>query len=349
MSTFAQRVLKVVLMLICVMFLCSCRQQGSAEETDTGRKPVIGFSLATLKEDRWLRDRDIFIAKAKQAGYDVMVKHANNDSQLQFEQVNDMIAEGIDVLVIAPQDSDDAARCVNAAKKAGIPVVSYDRLVLNANVDAYVSFDVVEVGQLMAEALVSEVPEGGYIIVCGAENDHNSKLYYSGYMSVLSRSKNAQKIDVIAETWVEDWRREGAFDFVSKVLRENGDKVHGIIAGNDSLAWGAIDAISVARLTGKIKVVGHDADLAACQRIVEGTQLATIYKPIKNLVEATLEVCDALLKDEPFSYNRTINDGTYDIPYVMLDVILVTKDNIDDTVIKDGFHLKKDIYRNLDE
>jgi len=348
MRTFAERAFKVVLLLICVAFLTSCGQQGATENPGKDRKPVIGFSLATLKEDRWIRDRDIFIAKAKQAGYDVIVKHANNDSQLQYEQVTDLIEEGIDVLVIAPHDSVDAARCVNAAKKAGIPVVSYDRLVLNANVDAYVSFDVVKVGQLMAEALVREVPEGGYIILAGAENDHNSKLYYSGYMSVLSRSKNAQKIDIIAETWVDDWRREGAFEFVSKVLRESGDKVRGIIAANDSLAWGAIDAISVARLTGKIKVVGHDADLAACQRIVEGSQLATVYKPIKNLVEATLEVCGALLRGEPFEYNNTINDGTYDVPYVMLDVILVTRDNIDDTVIKDGFHLKKDVYRTID-
>jgi D-xylose transport system substrate-binding protein len=170
-------------------------------------------------------------------------------------------------------------------------------------------------------------------------------MFYSGYISVLSGSENRKNIKIIAETWVEDWRREGAFDFVSKILKENPGSVQGIIAANDSLAWGAIDAVSVARLTGKIKVTGHDADLAACQRIVEGTQLSTVYKPIKNLVEETLKVCRLLLQKEPIPYQTTISDGTYDVPYVMIDVISVNKDNIDETVIKDGFHLKEDVYR----
>jgi len=93
--------------------------------------------------------------------------------------------------------------------------------------------------------------------------------------------------------------------------------------------------------------VGHDADLAACQRIVEGTQVSTVYKPIKKLVEETLNCCKILLEGKKISDQNVINDGTYDIPYVMIDVILVNRDNIDETVIKDGFHLKEDVYRGL--
>ncbi len=349
MNTFVKRALRGLLLITCILVLSACDYTEPIEKPDSNKKPVIGFSLATLKEDRWLRDRDIFIAKAKQAGYDVIVKNANNNSQLQYEQVNDMITSGIDILVIAPHDSVDAKRCVDAAKKAEIPVISYDRLVRDANVDVYISFDNIKVGRLAAEELTKEVPEGGYIIVAGAENDNNTKLFYSGYMSVLSTPQMRKNIEIVAETWVDDWRREGAFEFVSEVLREKGEEVNGIIAGNDSLAWGAIDAISVARLTGKIKVVGHDADLAACQRIVEGTQLSTVYKPIKNLVEETLNVCKYLLDGNSVPHNSSINDGTYDIPYVMIDVVSVTKDNIDETVIKDGFHLKKDVYRSINE
>lgn len=268
MNIFVKRAFQGIMLLACIFVFSSCKKAGPIEKPEPKSKPVIGFSLATLKEDRWLRDRDIFIAKAKQIGYDVIVKNANNNSQLQFEQVEDMIASGIDVLVIAPHDSIDAKRCVDAAKKVGIPVISYDRLVRDANVDVYISFDNVKVGRLAAEELTKAVPEGGYIIVAGAENDNNTKMFYSGYMQVLSTPQMRKNIKIVAETWVEDWRREGAFEFVSEVLREKGDEVKGIIAGNDSLAWGAIDAISVARLTGEIKVVGHDADLAACQRIV---------------------------------------------------------------------------------
>lgn len=336
----------LVITLAGILLFTACTSNETPIEANTDKKTVIGFSMATFKEDRWLQDRDIFYAKAKQAGFDVIVKNANNDSQLQYEQVNEMVLSGIDVLVIVPHDSADAGRCVNVARKAGIPVISYDRLVRDANVDAYVSFDNVKVGRLMAESLTAAVSSGGYIILNGAENDNNSQMFNSGYKSVLSDPSVQKNIQVVAETWVEDWRREVAFDFVSGILKEKGNSIQGIIAGNDSLAWGAIDAISVARLTGKIKVAGHDADLAACQRIVEGTQLSTVYKPIKNLVEETLKVCRLLVEKEEIPHNTTINDGTYDIPYVMIDVVSVTKDNIDDTVIKDGFHLKEDIYRN---
>jgi len=335
--------------LASIMLFTACTTPEPTENHGSDKKAVIGFSMATLKEDRWLQDRDIFIAKAKQAGYDVIVKNANNDSQLQYEQVCDMIEKGIDILVIAPHDSTDAARAVNVAKKAGIPVVSYDRLVRDANVDVYVSFDNVKVGRIEAEELVKEVPQGGYIILAGAKNDNNSQMFYAGYMSVLSRPEVRKNVKIVAETWVEDWRREEAFDFVSQILKDNAENVQGIIAGNDSLAWGAIDAISVARLTGKIKVVGHDADLAACQRIVEGTQLSTVYKPIRNLVEETLNICKTLLEKKPVQHGYTINDGTYDVPYIMIDVVSVTKDNIDDTVIKDGFHLREDVYRGIKE
>lgn len=350
MNSFVKNFYKGFLMaLTTILVFTACTTQEPTENPGTDKKAVIGFSMATLKEDRWIQDRDIFIAKAKQSGFDVIVKNANNDSQLQYEQVCDMISQGIDILVIAPHDSSDAARAVNAAKKAGIPVVSYDRLVRNANVDVYVSFDNVKVGMIETEELVKAVPKGGYIILAGAENDNNSKMFYAGYMSVLSRPEVRKNVKIVAETWVEDWRREEAFNFVSQVLKDNADEVQGIIAGNDSLAYGAIDAISVARLTGKIKVVGHDADLAACQRIVEGTQLSTVYKPIRKLVEETLNVCKMLLNGESVSHNNTINDGTYDIPYIMIDVVSVTRDNIDDTVIKDGFHLREDVYRDIKE
>lgn len=340
---------KFFIIFVGMVLFASCNPKEQVRQTNDEIKTVIGFSMATFKEDRWLQDRDIFIAKAKQEGFEVIVKNANNDSTLQSEQVNDMIASGIDILVIVPQDSEKAASCVNAAKKAGIPVVSYDRLVRDANVDVYVSFDNVKVGQVAAEALVEAVPEGEYIILNGAENDNNSKMFNAGYMSVLNKLENRNRIKVVAETWVEDWRREVAFDFVSKVLKEKGESIKGIIAGNDSLAWGAIDSISVARLTGKIKVVGHDADLAACKRIVEGTQISTVYKPIKNLVDETLKCCKLLLEGNTVNIETMINDGTYDVPYLMIDVISVNKENLEDTVIKDGFHLREDVYRDSKE
>lgn len=339
---------------LCCLLICSllcgtiagCTSKNDFAPVSSGtKKMTIGFSMATLKEDRWLRDRDIFSAKAKQENIDVIVTNANNDINEQYRQVKSMIDKGIDLLVMVPQDCERSAYCVQLANNAGIPVISYDRLVRNCKVDAYVSFDNVKVGQLQAEELLKKVPTGGYLILNGAKSDNNSTMYHQGYFDKLQPSVLDGKIKIIAETWVQDWLRENAYSFVSEQLTHNAGQINVILAANDSLAWGAIDALSEAKLTKKVIVVGHDADLAACQRIVDGTQDLTIYKPIDKLVEKTVEICRTLAQKKKISYEQTINNGAYDVPYLMCDVIPVTIDNIDATVIKDGFQLKEDVYR----
>jgi len=308
-------------------------------------KIIVGLSLGTLMEDRWIRDRDIFMSRAQKEGFEVIVNNANKDSDLQYRQVLEMLNQGIDVLVIAPNDSNSEAKCVKAAKEKNIPVISYDRLVYNSGVDAYISFDNTEVGVIMASYLVEHVPEGGYIMVCGSKNDSNSEMLYDGAMSILKPYIDDNKIQILDETWVDGWIRESAFDFISEDLKLYKKDVRAILCGNDSLAWGAIDALSEAQIAEQVQVVGQDADLVACQRIVTGKQSLTVYKSINSLVERTVEVCLQLVNGEEVRSDGIINDGTYDVPYIYIGVDAVTKDNIDDTVIKDGFHLYEDVYQ----
>lgn len=344
---FGLRLVSILMVPVLTGILCAgCGGNNQSSASGGKSKIVVGFSMATLKEDRWLRDRDIFTAKAKQEGIDVIVSNANNDSQIQYEQVQDMIRRKIDVLVIAPQDRNAAAKCVQEAKKAGIPVISYDRLVCNANADVYISFDIVKVGELQADALLNTVPAGGYLIVNGSKDDNNTALSHQGVMNRLEGPIKNGKVQLLAESWVEDWRRENAYSFVSEQLRLHPNQVKAIIAGNDSLAWGAIDALAEAKLAEKVMVVGEDADLAACQRIVDGTQLLTVYKPIDKLVEQTVQTCKLLAAKQKVPSTKTISDGTYNVPYLMIDVVPVTKKNIDSTVIQDGFQLREDVYRN---
>ena len=334
------------LVTISVITLMGCSAGEVAKNVPKEEKKiVVGLSLGTLMEDRWIRDRDIFMSMAQEEGIDVIVNNANKDSDLQYRQVVEMLKQGIDVLVIAPNDSNSEAKCVRAAKEKKIPVISYDRLVYNSGADAYISFDNTEVGVIMASYLVENVPKGGYIIVCGAKNDSNSEMLYDGAMSVLKPYIDDKKIEILAETWVDGWIRETAFDFVSKELKTKKKAVKAILCGNDSLAWGAIDALSEAQIAEQVQVVGQDADLVACQRIVTGKQSLTVYKSIKNLVERTVEVCLQLVNGEEVKSDGIINDGTYDVPYIYIGVEAVTKDNIDDTVIKDGFHLYEDVYQ----
>lgn len=330
----------------CIIFLYGCRNKAVDREEPVKEEEItVGFSMGTLMEDRWIRDRDIFMSKAGEAGIKVIVNNANNDSDIQYQQVQEMIKQGIDVLVIAPNDCYSEARCVKAAKDKNIPVISYDRLVYNSNVDVYISFDHTQVGVIMASYLMKKAPEGGYIIVNGSETDSNSKLIYDGAMSVLQPYIDKGQIQLLAETWVYGWVRETAYNFVTEQIKTYGEEIKAIICGNDSMAWGVIDALSEAQIAEKVAVGGQDADLVACQRIVAGKQEVTAYKPIRNLVEKTVEVCLKLVNGERIGSRDIINDGTYDVPYIYIDVEAVTKENIDDTVIKDGFHLYEDVYQ----
>lgn len=317
-----------------------------SSSTNTADKKIkIGFSLGTLKEERWIRDRDILMAKARELGADIIVQNANNDDQDQIKQVRYLLEQDIDVLIIVPNDLYKAANAVELAKRQGIPVISYDRLVMNSNVDLYITFDNVMVGELMAKRITKDMETGNLLIINGAKTDNNTKMIKQGYDKVLNPLVAGGKVNIIAEEWAADWLKEHAFAVVDGLL-QGGTRIDAVIAGNDSLAEGVIEALSEHRMAGKVTVIGQDADLTACQRIVEGTQLMTIYKPIEKLAEAAVLMSVKLVNDEPLNVEQYINNGTYDVKYYVLDPIAVDKGNIDETVIRDGFHLKDEVYRN---
>ncbi|MDF2591224.1 MAG: xylF [Clostridia bacterium] len=308
-------------------------------------KIKIGFSLGTLKEERWIKDRDILMAKARELGTDIIVQNANNDDQDQLKQVKYLLEQDIDVLIIVPNDLNKAATAVEMAKKQGVPVISYDRLVMNSNVDLYITFDNVKVGELMARRISKTMKTGNLLIINGAKTDNNTKMIKQGYDKILKPLVDEGKINIIGEEWAANWLKEYAFKVVDDTLQKK-IKINAVIAGNDSLAEGVVEALSEHRMTGDVIVIGQDADLTACQRIVEGTQLMTIYKPIEKLAEATIKMAIKLVKREPLNVDAYINDGKYDVNYLVLDPTAVDKENINETIIRDGFHIKEEIYRN---
>jgi D-xylose transport system substrate-binding protein len=319
--------------------------QVNRKEDDSNIK--IGFSLGTLKEERWLKDRDILMAKVKELGAEILVQNANNSDNDQIKQVRYLLDQDINVLILVPNDLIKASYAVELAKRKGVKVISYDRLVLNSDVDVYISFDNFKVGKLMAQYVLNEVPTGNYVIINGPESDNNTNMIKKGYEEILGPKITSGDIKVICEERAPNWMKEYAFKVTDELLQD-GYRIDAIIAGNDGLADGIIEALSEHRLAGKVAVVGQDADLAACQRVVEGTQLMTVYKPIEKLAEATAKIAIDLAKGETINIDNTINNGKSIIPYVVIEPIAVNKDNIDETVIKDGFHMRDDVYRNLE-
>ena len=339
---------KLLSLMVFIMVFSSCACGGSSETLGPGEddKIVLGFVIEGLVIERWQKDRDIFVSKAKELGAEVIVQNANEDTERQVEQIYAIIEEGIDVLLILPYDKDGLTQCIKAAKKKGIKVIAYDRLILNADIDAYVAFNSVRVGQLMAGVLYEKVPEGNYIIVNGSQKDNNSYMFNSGFKLALKDGLDSNRIRIIAEVWADDWRENESYNTVSQAISE-GKKIDAVIGGNDRLAEGALKALSENRLADDVYVVGHDAELSACQRIVEGLQLATVYKPIRVLAEGAAELAVKMAKGIEIEYEHTIFDGKKEVPFIRYEPVLVTKDNMMDTVIKDGFHTMEEIYRNV--
>jgi len=276
----------------------------------------------------------------------VILEVADQDPAVQERQVRELMAKGIDVLVIVPNDADRLSAVVAEVKARGIPVLSYDRLVRGCGVDLYVSFDNEKVGALMAEAVSRRVPRGGgVVIINGARNDYNAILLNRGIHQVLDPEVAAGKLRIAAEVWPDSWDSDKARTRLEAVVARD-RKLDALVAGNDMLAEAAIGVLSENRL-GRVKVAGQDADLAACQRIAEGTQYATVYKPIDRLALKAAGFAVMLAKGEPITTDATIDDGAGKVPYARLEPILVTRGLLDATVIKDGFHSAADIYRNL--
>lgn len=304
----------------------------------------IGFSLGDLREERWQKDRDLFVSAAKNLGAYVQVSSANSDAILQNTQVENMISQGFNVIVIAPYDSEKIAEVVALAHKSNIKIISYDRLIKNAEVDFYVSFDNVKVGNFEAQGIVDVKDKGNFAYIGGAPTDNNATLLKNGSMEVLNPLIKNGSIKLVIDQFTPDWKPEEAYNTIKKYL-SSGGKLDAVVAANDGTAFGAINALKEFGLDGKVPVSGQDAELSACQRIITGTQTLTVYKPISALASRAATIAVEMAKGKTPVVNSSTNNGLIEVPSFFLEPILVTKSNIDETIIKDGFHTRSQVYQ----
>lgn len=320
---------------------------GRLLQAQDANKPKIGFSIEDMKGERWQTDLSSFKVRAKELGAEVISRDANGDDNRQFQQVQDMIKAGIKVLVLMPRDTTRASRMVDAAKSANVKVISYDRLVLNSDVDLYVSFDRLETGWMQAEYLVKHAPKGNYVLIEGSPRDEGAKTLHDAQMKVLQPYVDRGDIKIIADGYTKDWLPSEAYLFTLKAIDSAKGNIAAIVASNDGLAGGAIQALREHNLAGKVLVSGQDADLAAVICIAQGTQTMTVYKPIVNEAAVAAEEAVRMAKGEKTRAKRTISNGQADVPAILLKPIVVTKDNIKTTVVKDGFQTLKSINQAL--
>ena len=337
----------LVLALFLLLTAAGCGKVESGKEGEAGKekKIQIGMSFDSFVIERWQRDRDVFVSVAKELGAEVNVQNANGVVEEQKKQIDYFIQKGMDVIVIIAIDPASLRDSVKKAKDAGIKVLSYDRLIDDADVDLYISFDNEMVGEMMARALLDEGIAGGNVVMIGGSpTDNNVPLVEGAFKRVISK----HRVGILDSVHADNWRAEeaAAYIYANPLKIAQADA---IMCGNDDLATQAVRALAETRQAGDIFVVGQDADLAACQRIVEGTQVMTVYKPVERLATRAAEEAVALAKNEKIAGEDVtlIDSGAYQIPYIGLEPISVNRDNIDEVIIGSGFHLKEDVYLNV--
>jgi len=339
------------LALSALLMTASCVEspQETSTAADTARPanagPVrIGFSMDTLKEERWQRDKRLVEQRASELGAVLDIQVANGDDAVQTKQAENMLIKGVDVLIVAPHNGEIAASIVEAAHRRGVPVIAYDRLIRNSDVDLYLSYQIERIGEMQAEYALKNVPKGNYLLIGGSPTDFNALLLRKGQMNVLKPAADRGDIRIISDQFAREWKAEEALRLTEDALTRTGNKIDAIVASNDGTAGGAISALDAAKLAGKVLVTGQDAQKDAVQRIVKGTQTMTIYKPIQPLAFGAVEAAVKLARKERVDAGDRINNGKIDVPAILLLPIVVDKSNVDATVIKDGYHKREEIY-----
>jgi len=336
----------IVLVVGFAAALSGCSGTKTATTGGTAAKPLkIALLLPETKTARYeTQDKPLFEAKVKELAPDaeILYSNANQDAALQQSQADAALTNGAQVLVLDPVDSASAASIVEKAVAAKVPVISYDRLILNAPVNYYISFDNEKVGTLQGQALLDKLTADGnagktIVMINGSPTDNNATLFKKGAHSVLDG-----KVTIGAEYDTPDWSPDKAQTQMDQAITKLGkDGFVGVLAANDGTGGGAIAAMKGAGIDPTTRpTTGQDAELAAIQRILLGEQYMTVYKAIKLEAEAAALLAVSLAKGDAVPPELTlskVNNKLQDIASVLLPPVAVTKENIKDTVVKDGF------------
>ncbi len=333
--------------LIAVLATWGCGGGNGTPAKPADRRDVprvkIGLLLDNLHE-RWARDRDMIHEVVSDAKCDLVVEAADADQAKQIQQAEKMLQDGVKALIVVAHDTEKAAEIVDRANAKRVPVIAYDRLIRNADVDLYIGFDIPRIGQLQATYVLAAAPKGNYILIGGSPTDGNAKVLREAQMKVLAPAIKTGAIKIVGDGWATDWTADAAAKITEEGLAKGKGQLAGIVASNDVTAGGAIRVLEAHGLAGKVAVSGQDAELDAARRIVAGTQTMTVYKSLRTLTRLAARSAVALAKGEKLDITTTVNNGKREVPTMIFDPIAVTAENLDGLLIADGFLKRADVY-----
>jgi len=320
--------------------------QAQEKQTSPGTLKI-GFLMDSLKVERWQTDLDRFQKRAGELGAEVLAETAEGDDELQLQQAEKLLASGVKVLVLVPHDAGKAVRIVSAAKAKHVPLLCYERLVRDPDVTFFIGVDASAVGYLQAFVISERAPRGNYVLIGGSPSDINAKILHDAQMGVLKPMVDRMDIKIVSDTWTKDWDPLEAYAHMAAAIEATKGDITAVVASNDGTAGGAIQALEDHKLAGKVFVSGQDADLAAIIRILDGTQTMTVYKPLSSQAKLAAEAAVAYAKGDTVKTIAAISIGNKAIPATLLAPVAVTKDNVKQTVIKDGFQNLETIQKSL--
>lgn len=327
----------IILFSLTVVVLASCSQKDNV---------VIGISLGPNQE-RWQKDLDLMTERLEYSGAKVLIKEAQNDETLQAEQIEDLLKNKIDVLIVAPVNSETCGVIIKEAKQKDpdLKVIAYDRIIKDCDLDFYVSFDNIKVGELQADYLTRIKPKGKYAILGGSPKDNNSQLLKLGQMNILQPLITKGDITIVLDKFVDDWNADNAYKIVNEYLSK-GNELDAIVASSDEIAKGASKALEEHNMTKNVLLSGQDAQADACKRINKGKQTMTVYKYIESLANTTANIAMLMARNEPIPNSFvTMNNGDVMVPAILLpSMIQVHKGNIRMTVIADGYLDRNEVF-----
>jgi D-xylose transport system substrate-binding protein len=270
----------------------------------------------------------------------VLVQVANGDDNLQIKQAENLLTQNVDVLIVAPHNAEVAASIVEAAHRQGVPVISYDRLIKNSDVDLYISHQVIKIGEMQAKYLLDHVNKkpANFVIVGGSPTDNNALLLHQGQMNILKPAVDRGDVRIVADQYAKEWQASAALNIVENALTQANNQVDAVVASNDGTARGAVQALEGQNLAGRVLVSGQDADLASLKLIIEGKQTMTIYKSIQPLASGAVDAAVKLARGQQVASTDALDNGFKKVPAILLEPVAVDRNNLVSTVVKDGYH-----------
>lgn len=318
----------IFMFLASISILSGCKQQA----------PKIGILIHSYQNARWIKDKDYMVENLTKMGAEVMVEMADNDQQKQILQAQDMIKKGAKVLIVAAANQDESAKIVELAHKENVKVIAYDRLINGCQLDYYITANSTQIGQLMTTYVTSLSPKGKYALIPGSKYDNNAMRLFIGQMNVLQPLMEKGDIQVVYSEFTEAWTPAEGSLHTNRILDQDPD-ITAIIAGSDAISDGVLITLKERGLEGKVLVTGQDAELDNVKDVMSGIQACDILKPLKEMARITAELAVSLAMEKPLTMKFTTeSNGKALVKSILLDAVLITKDNVETTVVTSGFH-----------